>query len=270
MINFNDLVLKIKTEGYSEEMAEAKLCQDIILLMVSQSRLNKSITFKGGVVMRTISNNARRVTLDLDLDFIKFPLSDNGINDFINIINGTMGINIELLGKPEQLKHQDYNGKRIYVRIKDSFENCMVTKIDIGVHKYLEIEQLEYCFNLFSDELGVCLFINSKEQIFTEKLKSILRFGSLSTRFKDVYDIYYLSKHVDENALLRCFKVLIFKDAKMKENNLEEIVSRVEQTFSNNHYLHNLQTSNKNWVEEKNDTVLNGIVSFLKSLNIDN
>ena len=30
--------------------------------------------------------------------------------------------------------------------------------------------------------------INSKEQMFTEKLRSILKFGPLSTRYKDIFD----------------------------------------------------------------------------------
>ena len=40
MINILELSTKVKNEGYSEEMAEAKLCQDIILLLLSKSKFN--------------------------------------------------------------------------------------------------------------------------------------------------------------------------------------------------------------------------------------
>ena len=63
MINIVELSNKVKEEGYSEEMAEAKLCQDIVLLLLSKSRFNKNITIKGGVVMRSISNNVRRANV---------------------------------------------------------------------------------------------------------------------------------------------------------------------------------------------------------------
>ena len=35
--------------------------------------------------------------------------------------------------------------------------------------------------------------INSKEQMFTEKLRSLLKFGPNSTRYKDIFDMVYLS-----------------------------------------------------------------------------
>ncbi len=53
---------KLREQGYSEANAEAKLCQDIIIRAISISSLNRNITIKGGVVMRSLSGNARRAT----------------------------------------------------------------------------------------------------------------------------------------------------------------------------------------------------------------
>ncbi len=39
------------------------------------------------------------------------------------------------------LKHQDYHGKSIEVIIRDEFGNSVNSKIDIGVHKHLEIAE---------------------------------------------------------------------------------------------------------------------------------
>jgi len=68
MLNILELSESIKNEGYSEEYAEAKLCQDIVLLLISKSKYANNVTIKGGVVMRSISNNIRRATLDIDFD----------------------------------------------------------------------------------------------------------------------------------------------------------------------------------------------------------
>lgn len=43
----------------------------------------KNVTIKGGVVMHSISNDKRRATRDIDLDFIKYSLDDSSIINFI-------------------------------------------------------------------------------------------------------------------------------------------------------------------------------------------
>ena len=181
-------------------------------------------------------------------------------------MNGILGISIDIIGKTEELKHQDYEGKRVYINIEDRYNNKLTSKIDIGVHKHLKLLQEEYYFDFSFDLEGVTLFINSKEQILAEKLKSILKFGFLSTRYKDVYDIYYLASVVNKNRILTALKVLIFDDTKMRENNIEDIINRLESTFSNRIYIDRLYSSDKNWLGVSNEVVLNGIIAFLKEL----
>ena len=65
--------------GYSLANASAKICQDIILNKISKSQMRKNVTIKGGVVIYGISNDKRRTTRDLDLDFIKYSLADDSI-----------------------------------------------------------------------------------------------------------------------------------------------------------------------------------------------
>lgn len=266
MIDIRELAEKIKGEGYSEANAEAKLCQDIILELISRSSMSRHITVKGGVVMRSISGNTRRATQDMDIDFIRYSLSEESIYSFINKLNGLEGISVEIKGNIEELKHQDYHGKRVYVNISDNFGNLLSSKLDIGVHKHLSIKQDEYCFELGFQEEGASLLINSKEQMLTEKLRSILKFGGLSTRFKDIYDIYYLSGKVDKARLQSCFEVYIYNDDKMRENNIDDIIRRMNATFSNKIYIKNLSTSRKNWLDVSNETVTQGVVHFLEKL----
>lgn len=85
-MNLLDEVDRIKKDGYSEANTEAKLCQDIIIKAISQSSLNRNITIKGGVVMRSLSKNARRATQDLDLDFIKYSISEESIRAFVRLL----------------------------------------------------------------------------------------------------------------------------------------------------------------------------------------
>lgn len=73
--------------------------------------------------------------------------------------------------------------------IADSDGTVLASKIDLGVHKHFDIEQEDFCFDVGMDDVGVSLLINSKEQMLAEKLRSILKFGPFSARYKDIFDI---------------------------------------------------------------------------------
>lgn len=265
MINIQSLNNKATKEGYSGDMIEAKVCQDIILILFSKSKFKRNITIKGGVVMRSISKDVRRATIDIDLDLIKFPLTIRGVKVIIKELNNISNIKIKIIGKIEELKHQDYKGKRVFVEIKDSYKNSLRSKIDIGVHKHLNLIQNEYCFDVDASDKGVTLLINSYEQMFTEKVKSLLRFGSLSTRYKDVYDLYFLIKLLNRKKLINCFNILIFEDAKIKEKDMRGVYIRLKKTFEDKNYLKGLSTSDKNWLNIDNKIVLRKILNYIDS-----
>ena len=198
-----ELVNKYIEAGYSEEDAIPKVAQDIILLKIGNSKYHKNITVKGGVVMHNISKDMRRATRDMDIDFIKYSLEDKSIRNFIKELNNTDdGIKIKITGKIEPLHHQDYDGKRVYITLTDKNHYSISSKLDIGVHKYFDIKQDEYYFDFNIIEESVSLLINSKEQIMVEKLKSLLKFGITSTRFKDIFDFYYLIIYGELNMVI--------------------------------------------------------------------
>lgn len=258
-------------DGYELLDASAKVCQDIILAKISKSVLCRNITIKGGVVMHNISKDSRRATRDLDLDFIKYSLSDESIKNFIDKLNyPETDISIKIIGQIEELSHQDYNGKRVYIELKDKNNNKIETKLDIGVHKNFDIEQEEFCFDLNNINENVTLLINSKEQIFTEKLKSLLKFGFVSTRYKDIFDFYYLinNESLVKDKLLRCFNTLIFSDETMKENNLKDIVKRLNRILHNKNYLRNLNTAKNNWLELPINDVIQSVLNFFEGMQL--
>lgn len=267
MINIKEMTEKFVAEGYSDKNAEARVCQDIVLMAITKSSLSRNVTIKGGVVMRSITRNNRRATRDLDIDFIRYSLSNDEIELFIDKINCIDGIRIVRVGKIEELSQQDYNGKRVLVRITDLYGNTIDSKIDLGVHKYLEIEQEEYCFDIAFDEEGASLLINSQEQMFVEKLRSLLKFGTFSTRYKDIYDMYYQC-HImaDGMKLKRCLDVYIFDDSGMKEENISDVLRRVDFVFGNESYKNRVDKSDKRWLEDDIDSIFLRIRSFLATL----
>jgi len=266
MINLDDLIEAEIANGYGDENARAKVCQDIILKAISDGSLSKNVTIKGGVVMRGKTNNIRRATQDIDIDFIRYSLDDSSIDRFIKKLNCIQGISILRVGSIEELKQQDYKGKRVFVEISDTFGNRIPSKIDLGVHTKLDIKQEEFCFDIAFDDDGASLLINSNEQMFTEKLRSLLRFGAVSTRYKDIFDMYYLCGYIDREKLEVCLKSYIFDDEKMREKDIAGVLARLNRVFSDKRYLKRLDDSDKKWIDINSKDAADTITHFLEGL----
>lgn len=265
-MNLLEEIKKVKDEGYSEANAQARVCQDIILYGISKGSLSRNVTIKGGVVMRNISKDARRATQDIDLDFIRYPISDEAIESFVGWLYLNEGIHISLKKPIIELNHKDYKGKRVFVEITDEYGNFLKSKIDIGVHKDLDIGQEEYCFDICFQEDGASLLMNSKEQIITEKLKSFLRFGTRSTRYKDVFDICYLSENANKDRLLQYIQKYIYEDASLPVNDMNEIIKRVERVFKDSAFIKEVNRSKKNWMDISAEEALERDIEFVKAL----
>lgn len=268
MKNIEEMIEYYKDIGYSDRNAEARVSQDIVLKAIAKSNLVKNITIKGGVVMRGITNDLRRATEDLDLDFIRYSLEDDSIRRFISKLNCLSGISLEIKeNKIEPLSQQEYRGKRVYIIIKDEKGYSLESKIDFGVHTNLEVAQDTYCFDVCLDDEGANLLINSCEQIFVEKLRSLLRFGPLSTRYKDIFDFYYLKDYVDLKRLKKCIKTYITDEPAMREKNMDDIRKRVSVTLNNRQFVTNLERSgDRNWLQIDVKKALLTFQDFLESI----
>ena len=219
--------------------------------------------------MHSISKDLRRATRDMDLDFIKYSLENNSIIRFIDeLSNVDDRIKIKIDGEIKELHHQDYDGKRVNIELFDKYGNKLKTKLDIGVHKLLDIKQDEYCFDLSIINQNANLLINSKEQIFVEKIKSLLKLGFRSTRYKDLFDFYYLINRteLDKEKLMNCFNIFIFKDETMRENNIEDVVNRLQMTFNSNAYRNHLSNPKNNWLDITVDDAIMSVLKYIKSL----
>ena len=268
MINLLESIDVYLEKGYEDAYATSKVAQDIILSKIAKSNYRNNITVKGGVVMFNITNDKRRATVDIDIDLIRYSLEDKSILLLFEKLNQIDdGIKIIVNKKIKPLKHQDYHGKRINIVLKDLFGNQIETKIDIGVHKNLDIKQEEYMFNFEVFNNSMTLLINTKEQIFVEKLSSLLKHGIRTTRYKDVYDFYYLitEGNMDKSLLLKLINIYCISD-NSRINTKTEIANELGKIFNSPSFRKNVQSSRYNWIEEDTMIVLNTILDFIKQL----
>lgn len=134
----------------------------------------------------------------------------------------------------------------------------------------MDIKQDELCFDLGLNTLNVTLLANSKEQICVEKIKSLLKFGITSTRYKDVFDIYYLinTNNFDKIRFINYLDKFVFKDSLIGENNLLEIKNSLSNILSNSRFKLMLNMAKNNWTELPVENVITIIIEFLTSLEL--
>ena len=97
MADLNEMVSKYESQGYALDYVEARVCQDNILRCIADGSLNRNVTIKGGVVMRSITGNIGRATQDIDLDFIRYSLDDDAISLVLHRLHGRDDGNAVLL-----------------------------------------------------------------------------------------------------------------------------------------------------------------------------
>ena len=99
--------------------------------------------------------------------------------------------------------------------------------------------------------------------MFTEKLRSLLKFGTFSRRYKDIFDLYYLSSKVDIIKLLKCLDKYIFTDAGMKENDMTDVIHRINTILNNRTYQNRIKTSRRNWINKDIKQLVAELLQFL-------
>ena len=206
--------------------------------------------------------------MDMDVDFVRHSISKRSIELFVKGLNRAVkGIDIAIAGPIADLKHEDYRGKRIFVTVADgTTPRPLRTKIDIGVHTHEEMVQLEYSFEVVSAEENAELQVNSNEQIFVEKLLSLLRHGIVSRRPKDVFDMYYLSSRLNRDVLRTYMASFIYANNRCKERSKEEVIDSLQRTFSSKRYLAKLGSARVNWIGVSPKIATSIVVECIASL----
>ncbi len=191
-------------------------------------------------------------------DIILAKISKSSLNRNITIKGGVVMHNIS---KDSRRATRDLDLDFIKYSLDDKSIKAFIEKLNYP-------KQDEYCFDLNNINENVVLLINSKEQIFTEKLKSLLKFGFVSTRYKDIFDFYYLinNETLDKDQLLKCFNIQIFQDESMKDKNMDDVTRRLNRILHNKNYLKNLNTAKNNRLELPIDDVVENVLAFFKNI----
>lgn len=261
-------IYKYTNNGYGLNDAQNLAAQEIIIRKIAASRLSEHVTLKGGIVMYNLTKSDRRVTQDIDFDFISYSIDRESIHQFISRLNkDNDGFEISIVGKIEELHQDDYQGVRVNIVIKDVESDKLHLKLDIGVHTYKAIPQDKILFCFDTNDTGISIKANPLQQVFAEKLLSLAKLGAASTRYKDIYDFYYLIKqcgisHLDVKEIL-----LLFLSKRTKTpRTIDDLKTRIIKVLNNPRFERRIILSKSRWVEVEYDELKATILDFVTLL----
>lgn len=265
-MDFKTKVAELMSKGYKRASARAKIAHDVVLAAIRSSGMKDSVTIKGGVVMSGITKEVRRATMDMDADFVRYSLRNDAIEKFVANLDRNSDCSIAIEGPIADLRQQEYKGKRIFLRITDAAGYKVATKVDLGVHAKLEVVQKDFKFDIVTDAKSVKLLANSKEQIFAEKMKSLLRLGTLSSRYKDVFDMYYLIGKMNRATLRDYFSLYVYRDRKMRERTPADIVARLSEVFQDAIFKRQLRNKKFAWLNVAPEIATKAILDYVLTI----
>ena len=267
MKSFAEQLATLSKAGYRIAEAQAKVAHDAILLAMYKSGFKKNCTVKGGVVMCELTSEVRRTTMDIDIDFVHCSISDVSIRKVVARWARLTGFKMSIFGTILELRQDDYRGKRVYLDISDgSIGKPVRTKVDIGVHTHNELRQIERRFDALSEDRKATLYANSCEQMFAEKLLSLIRHGVMSTRTKDVFDMHYLLGHVNRRRLKPVVGSLILHNRKCPLRDPIRILDSIGKTFTSKRFLRSMASPKSNWTGLPPTKVVSEILEYLRNL----
>ena len=263
-----EIINKYIQQGHNYRNAQNLAAEEIVLNKIASSPLSEHVTLKGGIVMFNLTKNDRRVTQDIDFDLIRYSIDETAIKEFVKKMNySNDDISASIDGPIEKLHQEDYQGVKVHLLLEDKAATKLKIKLDIGVHTYTAIEQKTLVFSFDSSNNSVSIRVNPCEQIFAEKLLSLARLGVLSTRYKDIYDLYYLiDKALVDFKKVRYVLELFLTSSQRKPNNLFELVDAVTDTLNSKVFYSEALKPASMWIDVDYEKLKNTILTFVAKL----
>ena len=192
---------KAKESGRSYQLCLQLFCQEEFLRRLENSRYANNFVLKGGLFIYTLTEFESRVTMDIDFLLQRLPNTPQQLKTVIEEIiltdTGNDYISFEVRNIQPIAVTKKYAG--ITASLMAKIKNTKTPiNIDFGVGDVIIPRQEKRAIptRLAEFEKPV-VNTYSLETTIAEKIDAILDLMEYSSRMKDYYDIYYLSKHFE-------------------------------------------------------------------------
>jgi len=223
---------KAKASGISYQQCLQIFMQEEFLRKLSKSGYGDFLILKGGLFIYTLTNFESRATIDVDFLLRGYSNSMDNVKDLIaKIIHTPTGndfISMTAQGFEEISPQRKYHG--ISTQIIGQIKNVRVPfNVDIGVGDVIVPQAEQRTINTqLPDFEAPVIKTYSLESTISEKFDAILQRFELTSRMKDFYDIYYLSRTFDfEGAKLQTaiFETLQHRGTSYDRDSFKRVVA---------------------------------------------
>ncbi|NLF49464.1 MAG: nucleotidyl transferase AbiEii/AbiGii toxin family protein [Acholeplasmataceae bacterium] len=223
---------KSKESGKSLQLLLQLFCQEEFLRRLSKSEYVDHLVLKGGMFIYTRSNFVSRSTADIDFLLQKQPGSIGDIQRMVDeIISIDTGNNfIKLISQSFETISPQRKYKGVSFQLVGQIKNTKTPfNVDIGIGDVVvpEPEKLIIPVQL-EDFIPAEILTYSLESTIAEKFEALIQRQQLTSRMKDIYDIYYLSNQFDfDGSLLQqaIWETITNRGSFYEEDSLDKVIA---------------------------------------------
>lgn len=192
---------KAKETGKPFQLHLQLFCQEEFLRRLAASRYAENLVLKGGLFIYTLTNFESRATVDIDFLLQQFPgrIEDikRMVDEIIAVDSGNDFITFTSRGFETISPQRKYTG--ISFQLVGQIKNTRTPfDVDFGVGDIIIPVPRKRTIPVQLDGFGAPEVLTySLESTIAEKFDALLQRLELTSRMKDIYDIYYLSSIFD-------------------------------------------------------------------------
>ncbi len=192
---------KAKESGKPFQLHLQLFCQEEFLRRLAASRYAENLVLKGGLFIYTLTNFESRATVDIDFLLRQFSGTIENIkrmvDEIIAVDSGNDFITFSSRGFEMISPQRKYKG--VSFQLVGQIKNTRTPfDVDFGVGDVIVPTSHKRTIPVQLDGFDVPEVLTySLESTIAEKLDALLQRLELTSRMKDIYDIYYLSSMFD-------------------------------------------------------------------------
>ena len=192
---------KAKETGKPFQLHLQLFCQEEFLRRLASSRYAENLVLKGGLFIYTLTNFESRATVDIDFLLRQFPGTIEDIkrmvDEIIAVDSGNDFITFSSRGFETISPQRKYTG--VSFQLVGQIKNTRTPfDVDFGVGDVIVPSSQKRTIPVQLDGFDVPEILTySLESTIAEKFDALLQRLELTSRMKDIYDIYYLSSMFD-------------------------------------------------------------------------
>ena len=192
---------KAKETGKPFQLHLQLFCQEEFLRRLAASCYAENLVLKGGLFIYTLTNFESRATVDIDFLLQQFPgrIEDikRMVDEIISVDSGNDFITFTSRGFETISPQRKYTG--VSFQLVGQIKNTRTPfDVDLGVGDIIIPVPRKRTIPVQLDGFGAPEVLTySLESTIAEKFDALLQRLELTSRMKDIYDIYYLSSIFD-------------------------------------------------------------------------